>query len=113
MSESIGLRELGVEGILAPAPELDHAAMSGRALWRASRPITNTVCANLYRRGLLAMVREEIGRQGLVPVAPIDWRLNEALMSLFEKGAVDSETCLWLRPGVFVQRSMHGSVTGL
>lgn len=112
LSESLGLNELGVGGILAPAPDLESGIASKRSLWRASRPVTNTVCANLYRRGFLAMVREEIGRQGLVPVAPIDWRLNAALMALFEGGRVDSQTCLWLRPGAFVQRSMHGSVNG-
>lgn len=111
MSESIGHDALGVGGILTPAPDLDNGAMFGRELWRASRPVTNTVCANLYRPWLLAMVRAEIGRQGLLPVAPIDWRLNAALMVLYEKGVVDSETCLWARPGVFTQRSMHDSVT--
>ena len=107
MSESIGLGELGVEGILTPAANVNDSALPGGTLWRASRPVTNTVCANLYRTEFLSLVREEIGRQGLLPVAPIDWRLNSALMVLFARGAVDADTCLWLRPGAFVQRSMH------
>jgi hypothetical protein len=112
VSESIGLAELGVERILTPAVGPGLGPGSGHSMWRASRPVTNTVCANLFRTGFLAVLRAEIVRQGLLPVAPIDWRVNAALLALHARGEVGGGTCAWVRPGVFTQRSMHGSVAG-
>jgi hypothetical protein len=101
LSESIGLGELGVDGLLSAAP-------SGPDwLLPASRPITNTVCANLYRSSFAARVAAGIRDRGLLPVTPIDWRLNEQVMDMHDDGELGPDSCLWARPGLFLQGSMH------
>lgn len=104
LSESLSYDELGIEGIVGgraqePIPDW---------LVGARRPVTNTVCANLYRSGFATQVAEGIRHRGLVPVAPIDWRLNEQIMGMHRAGLIDRHSCLWARPGLFRQGSMHG-----
>ena len=43
----------------------------------------------------------------MTPVAPIDWKLNRALMELWRDGALGPSDCWWVEPGPIVQRSMH------
>jgi len=105
LSESLSFEELGVAGLLAPAVDIPSV---GPQLLRAIRPVTNTVCATLYRTSYLAVLRASIVHRGLVPIAPIDWRVNEVVMDLFDQGVLDSGSCVWVQPGVFVQQSMHG-----
>lgn len=107
LSQSLSLAELGVSGLLQPAPDLDVPEDLGFGLLRASRPITNTVCATLYRADYLAALRSLILKRGLIPIAPIDWRVNEAVMDLHASGALGSRSCVWASPGIVIQRSMH------
>lgn len=103
LSESIALSALGVEGIVdGPVP--------GGPSWlvRASTPVTNTVCANLYRASFAADLAAGIRRSGLLPVAPIDWRVNEQVMAMVAAGRLGSQSCAWALPGLFRQGSMHG-----
>lgn len=102
LSESIPLEQLGVNGIIAT-----RARDSVPWLYAATRPVTNTVCANLYRSPLAARLAAGIRARGLVPVAPIDWRLNEQVMDLHGTGVLGADSCAWARPGVFLQGSMH------
>jgi hypothetical protein len=78
-------------------------------VFAASRPITNTVCANLVRSDFAGRLAAGIRQRGLIPVAPIDWRVNEVVMDLFDSGELDATSCLWVSPGLFVQRSMHAA----
>ena len=107
LSQSLSLDELGVSGLLSPATNFEVPAEVGLGLLRASRPITNTVCATLYRASYLQVLRSTILDHGLVPIAPIDWRVNEAIMDLHSTGALDSQSCVWVSPGIVLQRSMH------
>ncbi len=103
LSESIPLVELGVEGLL------DATASPGWPVWlrRARTPITNTVCANVYRASFAADLAAGIRARGLVPVAPIDWRVNEQVMAMVAGGRLGADSCAWAVPGVFRQGSMH------
>lgn len=103
LSESIDPAVLGVQHLLTPAQE--H--LDGRDVLRASRPVTNTVCATLYRSSFAMEVARRIRSRGLVPVAPIDWRLNEVLLDLWDAEALGPQSCLWVSPGLFMQGSMH------
>ena len=108
LSTSISTADLGVEGLLSPVPGPPLAG--GRTLLAADRPVTNTVCANLYRTTFLERLQADIRQRGLVPVVPIDWRLNEAILSMTAEGSLGAGSCVWIEPGIFVQRSMHGSI---
>ena len=105
LSESLPLDRLGVDGLLSES----GLAGSPAGLVAALRPVTNTVCANLYRMSFLTEVAAGIRDRGLVPVAPIDWRVNEQIMRMWNEGTVDAHSCAWTRPGLFLQGSMHAA----
>ena len=98
-SISIDPQALGVETLLRDAPTV--AIAPGRVLRQPNRAMTNTVCANFYSAEFLAQLVAFIDRRGLVPVAPIDWRVNEFLLENPE-----AQTW-WLDPPPFQQGSMH------
>jgi len=98
-SQSLDHQSLGVQKILQQAPLIDRI---GTVEVRDPRPsITNTVCANLYSAAALERLLWHIDHQGLVPVIPIDWRVNDFLID-----NPDVSTW-WLSPAPFVQGSMH------
>jgi len=97
-SRSIDHDALGVAGLLGPR-------VDGR---RAARiPITNTVCAVAYSASTLAWLPHAIEGSGLMPVVPIDWRLNRAVMDAVHERRLGPDACVWLDPAPFVQGSMH------
>ncbi len=101
-SRSISTADLGIDALLGRLPE-------AAGILAASRPVTNTVCAVLYSGEMLRWLAARIEQDGLVPVLPIDWRLNQAVMAGFEEGRLGPGSCWVLDPAPFVQRSMHGS----
>lgn len=105
LSQSIDLDRLGVAHLLTPDPSI---ALPGTTVLTAARPVTNTVCATLYRADFAAEVAAAIRGRGLLPVAPIDWRLNEVILTMVADGRLDGRSCVWTDPGLFVQGSMHG-----
>ncbi len=106
LSESIALERLGVDGLL------DGPLVAGGPDWlvRARTPITNTVCANLYRASFASALADGIRSRGLVPVAPIDWRVNEQVLAMVADGRLGPGSCAWAQPGLFLQGSMHTQV---
>jgi hypothetical protein len=103
LSESIPYDQLGVVGIVSGVVDPEVPGW----LVATSRPVTNTVCANLYRTTFLVDVAAGIRGQGLVPVVPIDWRLNEQVIRMWDAGSLTSSSCVWANPGLFLQGSMH------
>ncbi len=101
-SRSISTADLGIGALLEPLP-------SATGIKVATRPVTNTVCAVLYSGEMLRWVAARIEQDGLVPVLPIDWRLNKAVMAGFAEGVLGPGSCWVLDPAPFVQRSMHGA----
>lgn len=79
MSESFTLDDLGIRHLLTPVPADEAGPWPMLA---AERPVTNTVCAVLYRGDFMARLHHELKQIPLAPVIPIDFKLNEALMRL-------------------------------
>ncbi len=77
LSESFTLRQLGLEHLLTPVPNQDPWSV-----FSAKRPVTNTVCAVLYRGDFLARLLAVMRSIPVSPVVPIDFKVNEAMMRL-------------------------------
>ncbi|MFM8154860.1 MAG: hypothetical protein ACKOAF_02110 [Actinomycetes bacterium] len=107
VSQSFTNAELGIEHLLSSviAPAWDGSVR--RSVLSASRPVTNTVCAILYRREFLSVLVEEMDALPMTPVVPIDWKLNIALMDLFESGRLRDGSCLLVEPAPIDQMSMR------
>jgi len=103
LSESIDTVELRVEGIVSAGnPVL--ALTNGSELLEISPAISNTVCANMYSLDFASEFARAIEVQGILPSVPIDWRLNQLIM----EDRVEPLECYWVKPGLFLQGSMHG-----
>jgi len=98
-SRSIAIDDLGITEILREATTT--LQFQEVQVTETDRAITNTVCANLYSREFLEELVAFIDRRGLVPVVPIDWRVNEFLLYHPEMKT------WWADPAPFVQGSMH------
>ena len=70
-------------------------------------PLTNTVCAILYRGSFLDTLVPALDRIPVSPVLPIDWKLNQALLDLARAGSLGAGDCWFLDPAPVVQGSMH------
>ena len=80
LSESFTPEVLGIEPLLTPI-----AASDAGTTWRvfsAERPVTNTVCAVLYRGDFLTRMLDVLRTIPISPVIPIDFKLNEAVIRL-------------------------------
>lgn len=106
LSTSFDIGELRIDHLLSPATD-DWRGSQTREIWAAERPVTNTVCAILYRRDFLLVLVHVLKEMPLEPVVPIDWKLNLALITLFETGAISTHECWMIEPGPIVQRSLH------
>ena len=105
LSESLSLQELGVSGIVGQ-PESCEGVFDAQVC-RCLRPVTNTVCAVLFSRSCVEQLVADIDRRELWPVIPIDWRLNRMILDGWKSGDLNSTSCTWISPGIFVQGSMH------
>ena len=108
ISQSFNHRRLRVRDLLQPIERWGPPASNIEAL-QASRPITNTVCAILYRTDFLATLVHTMEAIPLEPVVPIDWKLNNAIMQLYDSGKLTSGDCWTLDPAPIVQSSMVDS----
>ena len=77
------------------------------AILSADRPVTNTVCAILYRGTFLRELLKELESIPISPVLPIDWKLNVALMNMHNRRVIGAGDCWSLSPAPVIQRSMH------
>jgi len=86
LSKSHSERELGTQSIYVGREAFAPETMPGVEAWVAQRPVTNTVCAVLYRRSFLAHILAKLEDIPTYPVVPIDWKLNRALMNMNKFG---------------------------
>ena len=107
LSVSFTTAELGVSGLMEPVIGTAWQGTVPRALLRSRRPATNTVCAVAYRTEFLRRLLVALDRIPLTPVAPIDWKLNQALMDMVGRGEMAVDGCWWVDPAPILQRSMH------
>lgn len=96
---------LGISQHLQPIGAWDAATVE----MAADRALTNTVCAVLYRTTFLKVLLTTLRQIPVSPVLPIDWKLNEALLVLSDRGAIRPSDCWFLTPGPIMQGSMHSS----
>ena len=106
ISASFTSTQLGTAHLLSPS-EIAWVGLVSRQLLSAYQPITNTVCAILYSAETLSLIINEFAQMPLTPVIPIDFKLNAALISLYEQGVLVQGDCLMLEPAPIVQMSMH------
>jgi len=90
----------------------DHLTAHGRwnfttTAMMSDIPLTNTVCAVLYRGAFLEQLVPALKAIPVSPVLPIDWKLNAALLSLSETLVIGAGDCWFLDPAPIVQGSMH------
>lgn len=102
-SRSFTGKPLGLRNHLQPVMRWDRDSQ----LMSADRPMTNTVCAVLYRTTFLASLLSHLEDIPISPVMPIDWKINAALMSMHERDQLGSGDCWFIEPAPLVQRSMH------
>jgi len=107
VSESFSTTELGIDHLLNPVGHTRWDGRHTRVLMSAQRPVTNTVCAILYRREFLASLVTAMEALPLEPVVPIDWKLNMALMSMYRSGALGVDECWLVEPAPIAQMSMR------
>ncbi|MHB1065974.1 MAG: hypothetical protein ACYC2Z_00885 [Candidatus Nanopelagicales bacterium] len=107
LSLSFSNAELGIEHLLTPLPAT-WAGSPERCLLAAERPVTNTVCAILYRGSFVADLVEAMDALPMEPVVPIDWKLNLALMEMFASGRLRAGDCWMVEPPPIAQMSMSG-----
>lgn len=110
VSESFPLSELRIEHLLSGSGVAWHGS-TPRQVLAASRPVTNTVCAILYRREFVAALLDWFDEQPMTPVVPIDWKLNQALMHLHDIGQLQADSCLLVSPAPIDQLSMRPGST--
>ena len=107
LSQSFTNAELGVGYLLSPADPYTWQGEPTRRVLASLRPITNTVCAILYRSDFLNNLLPTFDELPMDPVVPIDWKMNLALMQMFEIGAMGSGDCWSITPGPIDQLSMR------
>jgi len=81
-------------------------AGDGVRVLTSERPITNTVCAVLYRTTFLEKLLAVMDSIPLSPVVPIDWKLNEAIMRMSAAGELGPGDCWVVEPAPMIQSSM-------
>ena len=106
LSQSFSLEELGIAHLLEPT-KIPWQGDSDRRILASQRPVTNTVCAVLYRAEFLEQLLATMRQLPFYPVVPIDWRINQALMAMVEAGTAGSNTAWFVEPGPIDQMSMR------
>ena len=107
ISESFSAEDLGIAHLLTEVTTSDWAGGANRRLLQSSRPVTNTVCAMLYRAEFAARLVAVLDSLPLEPVVPIDWKLNAALMRMHAEGELVPGDCWLVDPAPIDQLSMR------
>jgi len=107
LSESFSVEQLGIGHLLTKSTDTQWQGSENREVYLASRPTTNTVCAILYSREFLKQLVTELKALPMEPVLSIDWKLNVALMNLYEANKMGDHDCWWVEPAPIKQMSMH------
>lgn len=109
VSESFTTEELGIDHLLRPVARQAWAGAVPRSIVQADRPVTNTVCAILYSAPFLADLVRVMDALPVEPVVPIDWKLNLALIRMFESGQIGAGECWLVEPAPIRQMSMQSA----
>jgi hypothetical protein len=107
VSQSFTTTELGISHLLTPVSGSVWQGPAPRTIFAARRPVTNTVCAILYRGDFATELLSVMESLPVEPVVPIDWKLNQALMNMYASGDIGAGDCWLVDPAPIVQMSMH------
>ena len=107
VSHSFSNEELRITHLLSTVADTRWGGGVDRKLLSASRPVTNTVCAILYRTAFAEQLLATMEALPLEPVVPIDWKLNIALMQMYDSGALGDGSCWLVEPAPIDQLSMR------
>lgn len=104
VSTSFSPEELGIEGLV---DSVEQQWSNGGKELRLKRPVTNTVCATVYRQDFLVALHNLWRAEPLLPVIPVDWRLNALLMRMHANGLLPEGYSSLVHPSPIIQRSLH------
>lgn len=104
VSTSFSPEELGIESIV---DSVGRQWSNGGKELRLKRPVTNTVCTTVYRRDFLEALHKLWRAEPLLPVIPVDWRLNALLMRMHANGLLPEGYSSLVHPSPIIQRSLH------
>lgn len=107
ISQSFSAAELGIQHLLYSVEGVTWEGSRTRSLLGSVRPVTNTVCAILYRGTFLPPLLDALDAVPIEPVLPIDWKLNDALVQLFTTGELGMGDCWLVDPAPIDQLSMQ------
>lgn len=108
-SSSFSFDQMGIRHLLIPNGGQGWQGSVARSVLGSSRPATNTVCAIAFRTDFLKQILADFDSQPTdpsEPIVPIDWKLNAALMRLWNAEAIGSNECLFVEPAPIIQLSM-------
>jgi hypothetical protein len=105
VSRSFSSKRLALAEHLTPRGNWDATTMA----LASDIPLTNTVCAVLYRGSFLERLVPAMDALPISPVLPIDWKLNAALLALVDNGDIGAGDCWFIDPAPIVQGSMHAA----
>ncbi len=104
VSTSFSPKQLGIDGLVSGE---ERRWSNGGHEFRLLRPVTNTVCATMYRQDFLLDLHQHWRAEKLVPVIPVDWRLNALLMDMYATGDLPKGYATVVFPSPIIQRSLH------
>ena len=106
LSKSFSYQELGFQNFVESSiKDVNHPNYTIDIL---KYPVTNTVCATLYKSDFLKKLVCELESLKMVSLIPIDHKINIALNKLLKKGLIDKECYGSSNPSLFIQGSLHG-----
>ncbi len=109
LSDSFSLDQIGIRHLLSPKSGQGWQGSVDRSVLGSVRPATNTVCAIAFRTDFLKQILVDFDSQPTdpsEPIVPIDWKLNAALMRLWDAEAIGPNECWFVDPAPIIQLSM-------
>lgn len=106
LSASFSLNSLGINHLLLPDDGQTWSGSVPRQILLSTRPATNTVCAIAFKLQFLEQLLAVMDSQPQHPIIPIDWKLNEALIRLWNSGQIAAGECWFVEPAPIIQLSM-------
>lgn len=107
LSRSFPLETLGISHLVRPSSQIWNGSVRRHVL-HSDRPTTNTVCAILYSRQSLGVLLNLLAQIPPLPVIPIDWKVNAALMRACTQSTGLGSSSWFVEPPPIAQSSMHG-----
>lgn len=107
LSDSFTSSQLGVDHLLTRVEDVNWEGRYPRAILQSTLPVSNTVCAVLYRADFARRLSEAYEDLPVEPVLPIDWKFNAALMLMHERSEIEPNECWQVEPAPIVQMSMR------